>query len=81
MMEDQNTYEVFYDETADFLEVFIGSPTKCDADEIEPGIFIRKDENTGEIKSLGIFSFKKRAIVLKDVLRKINLDFPLKVSV
>ena len=35
----EQTYEVFYDEIADFLEIFIGSPTKCDAEEIESGIF------------------------------------------
>jgi hypothetical protein len=77
----EQTYEVFYDEIADFLEIFIGSPTKCYAEEIEPGIVIRKDETTDEIKSIGIFSFKKRAIVLKEILEKMNLRFPLKVSV
>ncbi len=77
----EQTYEVFYDEIADFLEVFVGSPTKCYAEEIEPGIFIRKDENTDEIKSIGIFSFKKRAVVLKEILRKINLRFPLNISI
>ena len=78
---ENKTYEVFYDEFADYLEVFIGSPTKCYADEIEPRIFIRKDEDTDEIKSIGIFSFKKRAIILKEILKKINLKFPLNVSV
>ncbi len=77
----EQTYEVFYDETADFLEVFIGSPTKSYAEEIEQGIFIRRDENTKEIKSVGIFSFKKRAIVLKKILEKVNLEFPLQVSI
>ncbi len=77
----EQTYEVFYDEVADFLEIFIGSPTKCYADEIEPGIVVRKDEKTDEIKSIGIFSFKKRAIILRKILEKMNLRFPLKVSV
>lgn len=77
----EQTYEVFYDEVADFLEVFIGQPTKCYAEEIEQGIVVRKDEKTDEIKSIGIFSFKKRAIALSEVLKKMNLRFPLNVSV
>lgn len=77
----EQTYEVFYDEIADFLEVFIGNPTKCNSDEIEPGIFIRKDENTDAIKSVGIFSFRKRAVVLKDILKKLDLTFPLKIEI
>jgi len=59
-MREKNTYEVYYDEEADFLEVFFGEPTKCYADEIEEGIFIRKDKETGEVKSVEILSFKKR---------------------
>lgn len=80
-MTPEQTYEVFYDETADFLEIFIGSPTKCYAEETEAGIVIRRDEKTDEIKSIGIFSFKKRAIALNKLLEKMNLKFPLKVSV
>jgi len=75
------TYEVFYDEIADYLEIFIGSPTECYTEEIEPGIMVRKDEKTDEVKSIGIFSFKKRAIVLKKILEKMNLKFPLDVSI
>jgi len=77
----EQIYEVYYDEIADFLEIFIGNPSKCNSDEIEPGIFIRKDENTDAIKSIGIFAFRKRAIVLKDVLEKLNLTFPLKIEI
>jgi len=79
-MTPEQTYEIFYDEVADFLEVFIGSPTKCYAEETEAGIVVRRDEKTDEIKSIGIFSFKKRAIALKELLEKMNLKFPLKVS-
>lgn len=77
----EQTYEIFYDEVADFLEIFIGSPTKCYAEEIESGIVIRRDEKTDEIKSIGIFGFKKRAIALKELLEKMSLRFPLNVSV
>jgi len=77
----EQRYEVHYDEVADFLEVFIGEPTECYAEEIELGIFVRRDEKTKEVKSIGIFSFKKRAQVLDEVLKRINLRFPLNVSV
>lgn len=81
MKKQNNTYEIYYDKEADFLEVFFGKKTKCYADEIEQGIFIRKDENTDEIKSIGILGFKKRAGILKKILNKINLDFPLEINV
>ena len=42
---------------------------------------VRRDEKTKEVKSIGIFSFKKRAQVLDEVLKRINRRFPLNVSV
>jgi len=80
-MTPEQTYEIFYDEVADFLEIFIGNPTKCYAEEIESGIVVRRDEKTDEVKSIGIFSFKKRAIALNKLLEKMNLRFPLNVSI
>ena len=78
-MRDNNTYDIYYDEEADFLEVFFGEPTKCYAEEPEEGIFIRRDEKTKEIKSIGIFSFKKRTQKLKEMLKQLNLQLPLDV--
>ncbi len=43
-MGDNNIYDIYYNEEADFLEVFFGEPTKCYAEESEEGIFIRRDE-------------------------------------
>ncbi|MEK6926255.1 MAG: DUF2283 domain-containing protein [Nanoarchaeota archaeon] len=80
MIKENKTYDISYDENADFLEIFFDEPTKCYADEIEPGIFVRRDEETNEVKSIGILSFRKRARVLKEVLKKVNLDFPLDIS-
>jgi uncharacterized protein YuzE len=80
-MKEKPIYEVYYDEEADFLEVFFGEPTKCYAEEIEEGIFIRKDHETKEIKSVEILSFKKRgAQILKQILDKINMKFPLEIG-
>ena len=80
-MKEKPIYEIYYDEEADFLEVFFGEPSKCYADEIEDGVFIRKDEETNEIKSIEILGFKKRTQLLREVLQKINIKFPLHISI
>lgn len=67
---------VYYDDEGDFLEISIGKPTKSIATEIERGVFIRKDEKTKEVKSIGILGFKKRS---KD-LQEIKLKLPIKIS-
>lgn len=76
-----NTYEVHYDKDSDFLEVFFGDPSECYAEEPEQGVFIRKDENTNEVKSIGIIGFKKRTAVLQELLKKLNLNFPIEFNV
>jgi len=67
---------VHYDEEGDFLEIAAGTPTKCYAEEIQPGVFIRIDEKTKKVKSIGIFSFKKRTKQAMDV----NLNLPLEIN-
>ncbi len=75
------TTEIYYDEKGDFLEVFFGEPTKCYTEEPEQGIFIRKDQQTNEIKSIGILSFKKRGTqALYTLLARVNKRLPLTVS-
>jgi len=81
-MQEHNTYDVYYDKEGDFLEITFGDPPQESyADEIEPGIFISKNEKTDEIFAVGILSFKKRAGILKKILKKINIDLPLKISI
>ena len=80
-MKEPPIYEVYYDEKADFLEILFGEPTKCYANEIEEGIFIRKDQKTHEIKSIEILGFKKRPHILKEILQKVNMKFPLQISI
>ena len=76
------TYEIYYDEVGDFLEVFFGEPTKCYTEAPEQGIFIRKDKQTDEIKSLGILSFKKRGnTILTSLLAKVNKTLPIHISI
>ena len=67
---------IYYDEEGDFLEISIGKPTKCYAEEVQPGIFLRKDEKSNEVKSIGIVSFKKRSKDMKDI----KLDLPVEIN-
>ncbi len=69
--------KIYYDKEGDFLEISIGEPTKCYATEIKPGVFLRKDEKTEEIKSIGILGLKKRSKNLKDI----KLDLPIELSI
>ncbi len=81
-MKELKTYDIYYDEEGDFLEIiFKIPPEKSYADEIEPGIFISKDEKTDEAFAIGILSFKKRPSILKEILKKINISFPLEISI
>jgi len=78
---EENKYEIHYDEDADFLEIYFGEPSSSVVEEIEPDIFVRRDEKTGEVKSLEIFGFRKRGErILRETLKKINLRMPLNLS-
>jgi uncharacterized protein YuzE len=67
---------VYYDEEGDFLEISVGKPTKCYAEEVQPGVFLRIDEKSEQVKSVGILGFKNRAKDLKDI----KLDIPVEVN-
>lgn len=67
---------VHYDEEGDFLEISIGKPTNCYAKEIKSGVFLRIDEKTEEVKSVGIIGFKKRSKDVKDI----SLNLPIEVN-
>ena len=62
--------KVYYDEEADFLEISVGKPSKSYAEEVEPGAFVRYDEETGEAKSIGIINFKKRVVEYLRILEE-----------
>ncbi len=75
------TYDIYYDPEGDFLEITLGiPPEKSYADEIEPGIFISKDEETDKTFAVGILSFKKRCHILSKILKRMNIDFPLNIT-
>ena len=77
------TYEVYYDEEGDFLEVSFGATpeTEYTEDLDSQEVFITRDRKTNEIKSIGVMAFKKRINVLKEVLKRFNIRMPLEVSI
>lgn len=70
----KKTLNVAYDEQGDVLEVRIGEPTEAYYEEIEEGIFQRRDEKTKEIKGVTIFSLKKRMEKGKNLDLAVQLD-------
>lgn len=82
MIEEEQTYEVYYDKVGDFIEVSFGeSAGEGTTEEIEPGIFITKDIETKKITDIGILDFKKRVEILKKILHKFNIKVPLEIRV
>ena len=71
---------VHYDGEGDFLEISIGEPTQCYAEEIGPGVFLRKDEKTGEVKSIGILGFKQRSKDTQDIEVKLPVRLSMTLS-
>lgn len=63
-----------YNEEGDLLELIIGKPTDAYYEEINEGVFERKDEKTGEIRGFSVFSFRKR-------MRNGDINIPLPVKV
>ena len=72
----KSSMRVHYNREGDFLEISVGRPTKCFATEIEPGIFIRRDEETEEVKGIGILDFRKKTKQVNNV----ELNLPVKVT-
>ena len=82
MNTENNTYEIYYDEEGDFLEVSFGEPAKeGTTEEIESGIFITRDIETKTITDIGILDFKKRVSILGKILKKFNMNLPLKIDI
>ncbi len=83
-MKNQETFDVYYDELGDFLEISFGlAPETEYTEDLEEGIFVTKDRKTNEIKSIGILSFKKRAkeAILKRILKQLGISIPLEISI
>lgn len=76
------TYDVYYDEEGDFLEISFGEPaTEGTTDEVEQGVFITRDIATKEIKNIGILDFRKRVQLFKKILARYSIQFPLDINI
>ncbi len=79
-MTNHHTYDIYYDEEGDFLEITRDAPPEHSyAEEVEEGVFIRRAEKTDNVVGIGILSFKKRATKLRRLLQKWKLVLPLDI--
>ncbi len=67
---------IYYDDEGDYLELQIGSPRQGYFEELQNGVFERKDMKTNEVIGIAVFNFKKRTEKLQDVA----LHLPFKVE-
>ena len=80
-MVEPQTYDIYYDEASDFLEVFFGAPSDSLGEDMGQDVFVRRDVESNEVKSIGIFSFKKRPYLLNDILKRLKLSLPLNIGI
>ncbi|MBS3088593.1 hypothetical protein J4402_02320 [Candidatus Pacearchaeota archaeon] len=81
MINDESTYDIYYDKEGDFLEVSFGEPaTEGTTEEVEQGIFVTRDITTNQIKNIGILDFRTRVQILRKILKQFNLNLPLEIS-
>ena len=83
-MKNYETFDVYYDELGDFLEISFGLPPETEyTEDIEEGVFVTKERETQKIKSIGILSFKARAkeALLKRILNRLGMSIPLEISI
>lgn len=68
---------IYYDEEGDFLEITIANPPdESYCEDIHEDVFIRKDEETGDVVGIGILNFKEHTKDLKDIL----INVPVKIN-
>jgi len=81
VVEENATYDIYYDKEGDFLEVSFGEPaSEGTTEEIEQGVFITRNIDTKRITNVGILNFKKRTQLLKKILNRFNLQLPLEIT-
>ena len=69
--------DIYYDEEGDFLEITIINPPEASfCEDIHEDVFLRKDEETGEVIGIGILNFKLHANNLKEILANV----PVKIN-
>ena len=69
--------KLYYDVEGDFLEITAGDISNCYFDNMGSGIFKVIDKETGEVKGIAIFNFRKRTKSLEEI----ELSLPFKFSI
>ncbi len=81
-MKEHKTYDVYYDEESDFLEVsFEEIAESGTTEEVQEGVFVTRDADTKRVANVGILSFRKRVELLKIILASLNKRLPIEISV
>ncbi len=63
---------IYYDEEGDFLEItIINPPRESYCEDIHEDIFLRKNEENGEVIGIGILNFRLHANNLKNLLANV----------
>ena len=65
---------VWYDQEGDFLELCIGKPAASYAEDVMSNVFVRFDENTHQIKSIGILNVSKTSQISIPLIN-LNLSY------
>ena len=76
-MEIRQNLEIYYDDEADILEIFLGKPADCYFNEIEDDLFEGREEGSNKLIGFKVFNFKKRG-GMKSI--KINLPANIKIE-
>ena len=69
---------IYYDEDADYLEIFIEGNSPTYGEEVGDDVTLFKSESNKEIVGVGILNFKKRSKSLQNI--KLNLPFEINFS-
>lgn len=83
-MKKQESIDIYYDEQVDFLEISFGIPPETEyTEDIEKRVFVTRDRETNNVKSIGILNFKtdSREDVLKKILKKLQISIPFNISI
>ena len=74
----ENKMNIYYDDEGDYLEITSGDISNTYFDNMGNGLFKVVDKETGELRGIAIFSFKKRTKSLEEL--KLSLPFKLDIT-
>ena len=69
---------IYYDEEADYLEIFIEGKSPTYGEEIDGDITLFRSERNDEVVGIGIINFKRRTKSLQEI--KLQLPFDINFS-